>query len=67
MDKLASVLMQVFNCCFNQNELPTDWKFAIVTPLYKEKITDKQKCDNYLSINVLIPVSKIFEKLMLIK
>jgi hypothetical protein len=42
--------------------IPLDWKTAIATPLFKNGALDD--LNNYRSISVLPPVSKIFEKLI---
>ena len=64
INKLAPIQMDLFNSCFAQKEIPNDWKFAVVTPLHKGKKTNKQKCDNYRGINVLVPIAKVFESIL---
>ncbi len=43
--------------------MPDEWKFAIVTPLYKNK-GDKTDPNNYRGISVLPPLAKVFERLL---
>jgi hypothetical protein len=43
--------------------LPNEWKFAIVTPLYKQK-GELSDFNNYRGISVLSPFSKLFERIL---
>jgi hypothetical protein len=54
-------LSSLINYCLSSNQIPDDWKTAVVTPLYKHK-GDKSNCNNYRGILVLPPFSKLFEK-----
>ena len=38
---LAPLLAKLFNNCISSNKIPIEWKSAVVTPLYKQKSTDK--------------------------
>ena len=42
------------------NCIPNEWKFAIVTPLYKNK-GDLSDFNNYRGISVLSPFAKLVE------
>ena len=36
-DKIGPILLDFFNYCLYISHIPNDWKYAIVTPLYKKK------------------------------
>jgi hypothetical protein len=36
-DNLIPILIKLFNTCIATNTIPTEWKFAVVTPLYKNE------------------------------
>ena len=42
---------------------PNEWKFAVVTPLFKNK-GDVKDINNYRGISVLPPIAKFFEKIL---
>lgn len=50
------------NKCIQQNIFPAEMKMANITPIYKKK--DKLNKDNYRSVNLLISLSKILEKIL---
>ena len=58
-----SVLTKLFNSCIETCKIPCEWKFAEITPLYKNKGV-KTDLNNYRGISVLPPISKVFEKLL---
>ena len=60
---LVPVLTSLFNHCIDLGKFPVEWKSAIATPLYKNKGI-KSDLNNYRSISVLPPISKIFEKIL---
>ena len=45
------------------NSIPSEFKCAIVTPLYKGK-GSKREINNYRGISVLPPLAKLFEKVL---
>ncbi|CAF0787720.1 unnamed protein product [Brachionus calyciflorus] len=53
----------LFNKSIQLDQIPSDWKTAIVTPVYKSK-GEKEDFNNYRGISVLLPFSKLFEKLL---
>ena len=55
MHELSTVLSSFSNFSFSKNKLPTEFKHAIVTPLYKGK-GDADNFDNYRGISVLPPI-----------
>ena len=59
---IVKPLTQIANKCIQQNIFPDRMKMANITPLYKKK--DKLNKDNYRSVNLLIALSKILEKIL---
>ena len=61
---IAPSLTVIFNISLSSGDLPADWKYARVTPIYKGKgaIDD---CGNYRPISVISHISKIMEKAVL--
>lgn len=60
--QLAKPMMIIVNKCLTQMTFPNNMKKANITPLYKKK--DKLDKDNYRSINLLVGLSKIVEKII---
>lgn len=60
---LTPILKTLFSHCIKNMKIPTEWKCAIVTPIYKQKglIED---VNNYRGISVISPVAKLFEKIL---
>ena len=65
-DIISTPLAGIFNACIKSHRFPTEWKTAIVTPLYKNKGADND-LNNYRGISVLPPLCKIFEKLLAVR
>ena len=61
-NSLVKPLTKIINTCLRQNVFPDRMKMANITPLYKKK--DKLDKDNYRSVNLLISLSKILEKVL---
>ena len=58
----ASVLHKLFNDSMEKSDFPQNLKLADITPVYKKNGSlDKT---NYRPVNVLLIVSKIFERIM---
>jgi hypothetical protein len=53
----------LFNDCVTQCIFPDEFKFALVTPLFKGK-GSPHDMNNYRGIAVLPPVCKVFEKIL---
>ena len=55
-------MCDVFNKCVCTNVFPASMKLAEISPIYK---TDDNRCkENYRSVNLLIMVSKVFERIL---
>jgi hypothetical protein len=57
---LSDVLSYLFNLSLSSGLVPTDWKKALVTPIYKGKGV-KHDPSNYRPISITPIISKIFE------
>ena len=58
---IAPSLTHIFNLSLYQGLLPSDWKIARVTPIFKNK-GDKSDPNNYRPISVVPTIAKIIEK-----
>jgi len=61
--KSGTIITNIFNDCILTNVIPSEWKSAVVTPLYKRS-GSKDDANNYRGISVLPPIGKIFEKIL---
>lgn len=52
----------MFNFSLETNIVPSDWKIAKVTPIFK--VCDRCDRNNYRPISVISAVARIFEKLV---
>lgn len=59
---LIPVFKKVFNMCLSAGIFPTDFKRALVHPIYKSG--DRRSVNNYRPISVLTTLSKILEKII---
>jgi hypothetical protein len=59
----ASFVSKLFNNCISQQSFPDEFKFAIVSPLFKNK-GSPHDLNNYRGISVLPPLCKVFEKIL---
>ena len=57
---IAKPLTHIMNLTISTGIIPTEWKQAIVTPIFKDGL--KTECGNYRPISVLPVVSKILER-----
>ena len=62
-DILAPLYTSIFNSCIENCTVPSEWKSATVTPLFKNKGSISEMT-NYRGISVLPPLSKVFEKIL---
>jgi hypothetical protein len=63
VELLQDRIAELFNRCMAQCVMPTDWKAALVSPLFKNK-GDMNIMENYRAISVLPPIAKVFEKIL---
>lgn len=59
---IAPSLTSIFNKCILQSQWPTAWKKGEWVPVFKKG--DRQICNNYRPITILLSVDKVFEKLL---
>jgi hypothetical protein len=57
------MLTILFNKVKNKNEFPSDWKVAIICPIYKGK-GSPQELGNYRGISLLSLLGKIFSGIL---
>lgn len=62
LSALSPVITDLFNHCITLSEIPKDWKFGVITPVFK-KGTESAK-ENYRPITILTQISKAFEKVL---
>ena len=62
-DKIVHCVHHIFTLSLTSGTLPTDWKSATVTPIYKER-GNRQVATNYRPISLLSVLSKCLEKLV---
>ena len=58
----AKIICHIVNLTICTNIIPSDWKSATITPLYKDG--DKDDPANYRPISILPAISKILERLI---
>lgn len=63
-DLLLSKLGDLIRDCWNQEEVPNDFKDALIVHLYKKK-GDKSDCNNHRGISLLSVAGKIMARLIL--
>ena len=59
---ITNTLCNLFNTCVISNCFPSQMKLADIIPLFKKD--DTLSKENYRSVNLLIAVSKVFEKIL---
>jgi exonuclease III len=60
---ITPIITGLINDCILKKVIPTDWKTAIVTPLYKNKGSINE-VNNYRGISVIAPIAKVFERII---
>jgi hypothetical protein len=60
---LTPMYTSIFNSCIENSVVPSEWKSATVSPLFKNKGSNSE-LTNYRGISVLPPLSKVFEKIL---
>ena len=61
-DLICVPICDIFNQSISQGIFPDDWKYARVTPLYKQG--DRGDVNNYRPISVIPIVAKVFERIV---
>ena len=59
---IVGSLTKLFNFCLNHCEIPTEWKSANVSPVFKKG--KAEDVSNYRPISVLPVIAKLFEKII---
>jgi hypothetical protein len=59
-NEIAPLLTEIYNNSLSTSKLPTEWKRANITPVYKKG--DKLDTNNYRPISLLPIVSKVLER-----
>ena len=62
-DKGLEVMLDLCRNIWKEEQIPNDWKRAVIVPIYKKK--DKIECNNYRGISLLSHSSKIFSRIIL--
>ena len=60
---LAPMLTKLFNHCIKHAVVTNDWKYAIISPLFKGKGARDQLA-NYRGISILQVIAKLFERVL---
>ena len=60
---LFPIITSLFNECIAYKKIPTEWKAAVVSPIYKGKGSNED-INNYRGISVNPPIAKLFEKIL---
>ena len=64
LDILLPLLTQIINCCIETGRFPSCLKHAIVRPLLKKPVLDKENLLNYRPISNLSFIGKVIEKVV---
>jgi hypothetical protein len=54
--------MDIFKKCIEEGNLPTNWKEAAVTPVFKK--VDKSQIENYRPVSYLTAAAKLLETIV---
>lgn len=57
-------LLRLFNACFENGVVPSEWCEACIVPLYKGK-GDKYECGNYRGISLLSVIGKLYGRILI--
>ncbi|PFX19180.1 putative RNA-directed DNA polymerase from transposon X-element [Stylophora pistillata] len=61
-DLICVPICDIFNQSISQGTFPDDWKYARITPLYKQG--DRGDANNYRPISVIPIMAKVFERIV---
>ena len=59
---IAESLTHLFNCSLKSGEIPSKWKSANITPVFKKG--RKEDVKYYRPVSVLPTIAKVFEKIV---
>jgi len=59
---IASPLTTLYNKTLEEGSIPTEWKHAHVTPIYKKN--DKHRASNYRPVSLTVVCCKIIEHII---
>ena len=61
---VANHLLNLYNLCWEQEQLPQDFKDALIVTIYKKK-GERSDCGNHRGISLLSIAGKVFAKILL--
>ena len=61
--EVSYILVEFFNLCLKESCFPDCWKVSSVVPVFKN-IGEKSTAKNYLPVDLLSVVSKVFENII---
>ena len=59
----SPLLTKLFNYCIKHAVFTSDWKYAIISPIFKGKGV-RDELDNYRGIIILQVIAKLFERIL---
>jgi hypothetical protein len=62
-DTVVAALQILFNVILRSNQIPDDWKIALVVPIHKKG--DKKAIENYRPISLTVVVRRLYERIIL--
>ncbi|XP_066931249.1 uncharacterized protein [Clytia hemisphaerica] len=63
-DQVADGLTLLFNASLKQGKIPTDWKHAVVSPIFKGGNKNRSKAENYRPISLTSVTCKVLEHIV---
>lgn len=61
--KGRELMLKIYNRIWIEEEIPNDWKKALIVPIYKNK-GNKKDCNNYRGISLISNAMKILEQII---
>ena len=59
---LLELLAGVFNKCLDGDQVPSEWKTAYISPIYKKG--NRQQCQNYRVISLISTLARLYGKIL---
>ncbi|CAG9826945.1 unnamed protein product [Diabrotica balteata] len=56
------MLVQLFNKCLKEQNIPDDWNVGYINSIFKKG--DKRKCSNYSGITVINSVGRLYGRII---